>query len=191
MHYFISFYCGAALLFLGACSASKSNIAPYVPTSIDHGCAILNTDDSWREAFSKTYQKYGVPPHVVMAVIHQESRFVHDARAPTSNAYGYAQALTETWEWYKGKTGKTHVYRDYLPHAVDFIGWYLRENNRRTNVSKWDASTQYLAYHDGTGGYLRGSHLKKPWLLAVADKVGERAAMYRNQLGECFQYPAS
>lgn len=180
-------------LLLSACISRRSfhidNDVPLQASGVENGCDILNTHEKWRASFKKTYEKYGVPPHVVMAIIYQESRFVHDAKSPTSTAFGYPQAKTETWDWYRDKSGNNVAYRDYLPDAVDFIGWYLRENHRRTQVSKWDARTQYLAYHEGTGGYLRHSHLGKTWLLAVADKVGMRAKRYRHQLQACFHYP--
>lgn len=181
MHYQKIFLFAVALL-LSSCISSSS---PKSATGIENACEILNTDDSWRAAFEKTYEKYGVPPHVVMAFIYQESRFVHNARPSSGDAYGYAQALDATWDWYIDKTGNRGADRDNLPDAVDFIGWYITENQRRTGVSKWDAKNQYLAYHEGTGGYLRDSHYEKPWLLAVSDKVDRRAALYRSQLASC------
>lgn len=171
-------------LLVSACGS-----VPKSTTNIDNGCAILTTDDAWRKAFDQTFKKYGVPPHVVMAIIYQESRFVHDARPPKGDAYGYAQALDATWDWYRDKTGETGADRDHLPDAVDFIGWYVSLNHRRTGISKWDAKNQYLAYHDGTGGYLNKTHLQKPWLIAVADKVDRRARRYRSQLASCYRYP--
>lgn len=182
-------------LLISACSS-----VPKKADGIDNACDILKTDKSWEEAFDDTYKKYGVPPHVIMAIIHQESRFVHDARPPKktflgiptvrpSTAYGFAQALDQTWEWYQDKGDNSSGDRDHLPDAVDFIGWYLNETHRRTGVSKWDTENQYLAYHDGTGGYIKGTHLKKAWLLAVAKKVARRSVMYRQQLASCYTYP--
>lgn len=182
-------------LLLSACSSVPKN-----PKGVENACHILDTDSSWRNAFDNTYREYGVPPHVVMAIIYQESRFVHDARPPRkkilgiptvrpSTAYGYAQALDTTWDWYQNKSGNRFADRDDLPDAVDFIGWYLLENHKRTGISKWDAENQYLAYHDGTGGYIEGTHRRKPWLLQVAKKVAGRSAMYRQQLSNCYTFP--
>ncbi len=183
------------VLFMGACST-----VPKSPKGIKNACDILATDDSWRDAFDRTYRIYGAPPHVVMAIIYQESRFVHDARPPKkkllgiplgrpTTAFGYAQALDNTWDWYQDKSGNDGAERDELPDAVDFIGWYLRENHKRTGISKWDAKNQYLAYHEGTGGFLRQSYRQKPWLMKVADKVNTRAILYRRQLANCYTYP--
>lgn len=183
------------VLSLVACSSVPKN-----PDGIENGCDIIHTADSWRNAFEKTYKKYGVPPHVVMAIIYQESKFIHDARPPhktflgipmgrPSTAFGYAQALEPTWDWYQDKSGNSGADRDHFPDAVDFIGWYLLENYKRTGVSKWNAREQYLAYHEGTGGYLKRTYNKKPWLLKVSDKVSRRAAMYRQHLAGCYTYP--
>ncbi len=195
-------------VFLSACSLSSlkpstSSVAiPKKAIGIENACDILNTDDSWREAFEKTFQKYGVPPHVVMAIIYQESRFVSDARPPRkvvlgvpmarpSNAYGYAQALDPTWDWYRNKTGNSSAKRNHLPDAVDFIGWYVQTNYDRTGVSKWDTKEQYLAYHEGSGGYLKETYKEKEWLIAVSEKVGRHAEVYRQQLASCYAYPSS
>lgn len=181
-------------LTISGCSSVPKN-----PKGINNGCDILKTDDSWEDAFKYSFKKYGVPPHVIMAVIYQESRFVSDARPPRgsflgiptarpSTAYGYPQALDTTWKWYQDKSGNGWANRDNLPDAVDFIGWYINENHKRTGVSKWDAQKQYLAYHEGTGGYLKGSYKNKKWLVDVSQKVSNRAAAYRQDLSKCYQY---
>ncbi len=181
-------------LTLASCSS-----VPKQAKGIKNGCDILKTDDSWEEAFDETYKKYGVPPHVIMAFIYQESRYVSDARPPKktflgipttrpSTAYGFPQALDSTWQWYQDKTDSHGAERDELPDSVDFIGWYVNENHKRTGVSKWDAERQYLAYHEGTGGYLKGTYKNKNWLVKVAKKVSKRAQDYRQQLANCYQY---
>lgn len=52
-------------------------------------------------------------------------------------------------------------------------------------ISKWDAKNQYLAYHEGHGGYRKKSYRKKAWLVKVADKVKRRADRYGAQLNGC------
>jgi hypothetical protein len=118
-----------------------------------------------------------------MAIIHQESKFRRDARPPkkrvlgfipwgrASSAYGYAQAKDDTWDWYISKTGNRGADRDDFEDAVDFVGWYCSMTHRTNGVSKWDAYNQYLAYHEGHGGYRRRTYNKKAWLLGVARKV--------------------
>ena len=132
-----------------------------------------------------------------MAIIHQESRFKKAAKTPRkyflgiipsgrqSSAYGFAQALDGTWSEYKRSTGRFAARRSSIRDAADFIGWYMTETKRRSGVALSDARNQYLAYHEGRGGYARGSHRKKSWLLRVADKVERRSQMYANQLRNC------
>lgn len=184
-----------ALLCMAGC-ASRPKVTDFNPSN---ACSIMDASERWREAFVQTYEKYGVPPHLVMAFIYQESSFKANARPPmksfsgvptgrASTAFGYPQAKDETWAWYMEKTGQTGVKRNRLPDAVDFIGWYVLKNHQRSGVSKWETGEQYFAYHDGMGGYERGTHLNKSWLIAVADKVQRNASKYRQQLATCFSY---
>lgn len=180
------------ILLLTACS-----FVPKQPSTLENACTIANTHASWKKAFIRTYKKYGVPPHVVMAIIYHESHFRHDARPPRkkswlffkgdhiSSAYGYAQALDGTWADYQRSTGQHGADRDDLPDAVDFIGWYVNNTSRKTGMSKWDARNQYLAYHEGVGGYQKQSHKRKPWLLKVANRVDRKADRYKQQLMQC------
>ena len=52
-------------------------------------------------------------------------------------------------------------------------------------ISKWDSYKQYLAYHEGWGGYSRGSFKKKPDLIRVAKKVKKQSEIYGSQLKKC------
>jgi hypothetical protein len=132
----------------------------------------------------------------MMAIMHQESRFQHDVQAPRdyllgfipwgrkSSAYGFAQAKDEVWGEFRNEVD-SGADRDDFEDAIHFIGWYTHKTQRRLNISKWDAYNQYLAYHEGRGGYSRGTYKKKSWLLKVANKVKNRAALYNKQLKNC------
>jgi hypothetical protein len=132
-----------------------------------------------------------------MATIHQESKFIGNARTPhqytlgiipmgrQSSAYGYSQALDGTWEEYQDDQGKRGAKRDRIRDATDFMGWYMNATHESLGISKSDARNQYLAYHEGRSGYARGSYNSKPWLLDVADRVDRRAERYRKQLQTC------
>ncbi len=65
------------------------------------------------------------------------------------------------------------------------MGWYMNLTVEETGVPLTDARNQYLAYHEGRSGYLRGTHNAKAWLLRVAGEVADRAAMYDAQLRSC------
>ena len=167
------------------------------PRQLDNACAIAAERPAYYRAMKATERKWGVPIHVQMAAIHQESKFIGDARTPhqyalgvipigrQSSAFGYSQALDGTWEEYQKETGNRSAKRDNIRHATDFMGWYMHNSSRRLGISKWDATSQYLAYHEGRSGFARQSYLGKPWLVRVANQVGQRAQMYRAQLVSC------
>lgn len=180
----------SCLIVLSACSATP-------PDNINSSCAIFEDKDDWYDDAKNSFEKWGVPIHVQLAIIHQESRFKHDAKTEMeyflwvipvgrkSSAYGYAQVKDGTWEWYRESTRNWGADRDDFDDAVDFIGWYGKKSYDTLKISKWDAYNQYLAYHEGHGGYKRKSYNKKPWLVKVARKVESRAKNYRAQLASC------
>ena len=65
------------------------------------------------------------------------------------------------------------------------MGWYIAKSAKMCGLSKWNAYGQYLAYHEGQGGYNRGTWKKKGWLINVARKVERNAGTYASQLQEC------
>lgn len=181
-----------ALIALTACGGSD-----YTLRNIDNACSIAQQRPNYLRAMEKTENKWGVPVAVQMATIWQESKFVGDARTPVqyslgvipmgrqSSAYGYAQALDGTWDEYKRATGNWGARRDDIRDATDFIGWYMDQSNERIGISKADARNQYLAYHEGQTGYLRGSYQAKGWLMNVASDVSRRSSNYNQQLNSC------
>ena len=182
------------LLLLASCGGSGKFSAP---RELDNACAIIRERPQYLRAMKATERKWGVPVHVQMAIIHQESKFIGNAQTPhrwalgvipmgrQSTAYGYSQALNGTWEEYQGQAGRRRSKRDRIDDATDFMGWYIDESSRRLGISKFDAQAQYLAYHEGRSGYTRQSYLGKPWLVDVAARVGSRASMYQGQLQGC------
>ncbi|EEX16398.1 hypothetical protein CSE45_0128 [Citreicella sp. SE45] len=167
------------------------------PDNLDDACAILTQRPNYIRAFKATERKWGVPVHVQMATIYQESKFKSDARTPfryslgvipngrQSSAFGYSQALDGTWDEYLESTGKRRARRDDIRDATDFMGWYMAGTRDGLGISLRDARNQYLAYHEGRSGFKRGSHNSKAWLVRVADEVGNRAIVYEVQLAGC------
>lgn len=167
------------------------------PRNTANGCALFDEKDDWYEYARDSYEKWGIPIHVQLAIIYQESRFDDDARPPRrrllgfipwlrpSSAYGYGQVKDSTWDWYRRSTGNRWADRDDFDDVTDFIGWYGDQSHRRLGISREDAYNQYLAYHEGHGGWQRGTYRRKPWLLKVARRVEARAARYRAQLKGC------
>jgi hypothetical protein len=182
------------MLFLASCGGGGSYSAP---RQLDDACAIIRERPQYLRAMTATERRWGIPVHVQMATIYQESKFVGNARTPhrfalgvipmgrQSTAYGYSQALNGTWEEYQDGPGGRRAKRDDIGDATDFMGWYMDESARSLGISKDDAEGQYLAYHEGRTGYANQSYLGKPWLVEVATAVGARAAMYREQLASC------
>ncbi|EPJ44988.1 MAG: hypothetical protein OFPII_30720 [Osedax symbiont Rs1] len=178
-------------------AAMVSGCATYRPASTSNLCSIFRGNIDWYKDARAATKKWGTPMPVMMAIMQQESNFKDDARpgykyflwvipaGRISSAYGYSQALNGVWGEYKKSTGNRWADRDDFDDAIDFIGWYTTGTQRMTGVSKWDAYGQYLAYHEGRGGYKRKSYNKKPWLLEVAKKVKRRASSYTAQLKSC------
>ena len=175
---------------LAACTAVP-------PKNSDNICATFREKEDWYEDAKESYEKWGVPIPVQMAIMHQESHFVADAQPPrtwllgfipwfrSSTAYGYAQAKDENWDDYLDKAGSWSADRDEFADAADFIGWYSNISHSILGISKDDANNLYLAYHEGHGGYQHKSFLKKPWLQQVAIKVAKLATLFQRQLSTC------
>lgn len=180
------------LLMLTACSST-----PPPKSTYNNICALYDFDEEWQEAARASEKRWGVPSHILMAFVHQESRFKHDAQPPrpyllgiiplprSSSAYGYAQAQDPAWQDYLKATGTWSASRSNIEDALDFIGWYNYESHRQLGISRWDTYHLYLAYHEGRGGYSRKTYEQKPWLKKVAQKVVNQANRYRAQLKQC------
>jgi hypothetical protein len=185
----------AWLMLCGSLLAGCSSVAP--PTQQEDICQIFAEKPEWQEAAEDVSKRWGLPVFVPMAMMYQESSFRADARPPIrfflgiipygrpSTAYGYAQVKDETWDDYQRESGNNWSSRDDFADAIDFMGWYTTKTQRVNGISKWDAYNQYLNYHEGWGGFSRGTHLQKAWLLPVARKVDERSRRYSMQYKGC------
>lgn len=167
------------------------------PKRLDNICHIFDDKSRWYKHAKKAEKKWGSSVAVSMAIMHQESRFVRDAKPPRkkilgfipggriSDAYGYPQAKDATWEWYIKSSGNRGADRDKFSDAIDFIGWYNAQTHKRNGISFTNAYGLYLAYHEGHGGFSRKTYANKQWLLNVANKVASRAKRYDQQLTRC------
>lgn len=181
------------MLLLASCGGGDYS----APRDLENACSIVRERPQYMKAFSRVERRYGVPVAVQMAMIHQESKFIGNARTPhryalgvipmgrQSSAYGYSQALDGTWEEYKSLSGHRRAKRDNIDDATDFMGWYMTRTRSKLGIPMSDARNQYLAYHDGHTGYQRGTYKSKAWLMAVADRVQARAVTYDVQLATC------
>jgi len=167
------------------------------PRNLDNVCSIFQEKSGWYGDARAAQKTWGGDIAIFMAFMHQESRFVARARPPRrkilwvipgprpSDSYGYSQALTSTWDAYKHSAGRYRASRAHFDDAVDFVAWYNHQSFVRSKIPKTDAYRLYLAYHEGHGGYNRGTYRNKTWLQAVAKKVADRAAIYGEQLASC------
>ena len=167
------------------------------PRQTEDLCRLFDQRRDWYKATQRSQSRWGVPAQIQMAIIYQESAFRARARPPrrrllgfipttrASDAYGYAQAKDATWDWYRDKTGNRGADRDDFADAADFVGWYGNMSARLLGISKWDGEAQYLAYHEGHGGYRQGTYRNKGWLLETAKRVDQRASRYGAQLATC------
>jgi hypothetical protein len=186
---------GVVAIVLAACGAAPQQFS--APRNLDNACLLVNERPQYLVAMRNSERRWGVPVPVQMAIVHAESRFIGNARTPVrytlgvipmgrqSSAYGYSQALDATWEEYVADVGPRRADRTNIHHAADFIGWYSTLSNQRNGIALNDGRNLYLAYHEGHSGFARQSFNEKQWLIAVADRVASRAAMYDEQLRAC------
>ena len=167
------------------------------PDNISNACDIFEDKGGWYRATHKAEKRWGLPKHIQLAIIRQESGFDADAKperrrflfvfpgARKSSARGYPQAVEGTWSLYERDSGNRNANRRSFSDAADFVSWYARQSNRRAGVPLNNAYRQYLAYHEGWEGYRDGSWRRKAWLRDVAENVSRNAAAYRAQLDRC------
>jgi hypothetical protein len=167
------------------------------PSDVSNVCSMFKEKDGWYEAADDSRDRWGSPIPVMMAIMHQESRFRATAKPPRtkilwvipgprpSSSYGYTQALEATWETYIRDAGNYGADRDDFADSIDFVGWYNHQSYRRAGIKKDDAYHLYLAYHEGWGGFNKRSFRSKQWLKDVSKKVSRQAARYQKQLQAC------
>ncbi|MFL2555086.1 MAG: hypothetical protein ACJ0S4_10410 [Candidatus Rariloculaceae bacterium] len=166
------------------------------PQSPENLCAIFDEYPGWYDAAKESEDRWGTPSHILMSFVKQESAFVHDAKPPRdwflfiplgrpSSAEGYAQAQDAAWDEYQDENGGLFKSRSDIDDALDFIGWYNNKSSQALGISKWDPKNMYLAYHEGRGGYARGSYKSKPEVVRIAERVDGQARKYGAQLRQC------
>ncbi|MCE7582688.1 transglycosylase SLT domain-containing protein [Vibrio fluvialis] len=181
----------STLLLLAGCATSP-------PSKQNNLCEIFREKPQWYEDAVEMQDEWGTPIQIAMAIIKQESSFRHDAKPPkdyllgfipwgrVSSAYGNAQAQDPAWDDFQRATDYGGS-RTNFDDSLMFIGWYTSETQKTLGVSKWDTYHQYLAYHEGRGGFKRKSYQSKPTLIKVARKVEQQAKDYGWQLKQCRQ----
>ena len=166
-------------------------------TNTADSCILFKEKKNWYKATKKSYDKWNTPISLQLAIINQESSFQQFAKpkrkrlfgiipgSRPSTAFGYAQVTNPTWNWYKSRTGNSNASRANFNDVTDFIGWYVNQSNKMLGINKNDFYNQYLAYHEGQGGWNKKTFKTKEWLIEVAKKVELNANKYNEQLKLC------
>ena len=178
-------------IFVVSCTSSSKL------TNTANSCIIFEEKENWYKASKKSYDNWKTPIALQLAIINQESSFQQFAKpkrrklfgiipsSRPSSAFGYAQVTNPTWEWYKLKNRKNNASRANFSDVTDFIGWYSNQTTKILGIPKNDFYNQYLAYHEGHGGWKKKSFKSKKWLIDVAKNVESTGNKYNNQLEQC------
>lgn len=183
---------GPALLIalLTACATSP-------PPKQDNLCRIFEHEPKWYDYARDSAHRWGIPIELQMAIVQRESSFRARVRPERnrlfgiipwrrpSSAKGYSQAQDPAWQDYRKATGRHFARRANMADALDFIGWYNATTHQQLGIARDDAYNLYLAYHEGRGGYRRGTWKNKPKVRETASQVASRAATYGEQLKHC------
>jgi len=166
------------------------------PSGQGNLCTVFGQYPDWYDYARASERRWGTPVPVLMAFVRHESSYRSDARPPRewfwfiplgrpSSAKGYAQAQDPAWGEYTEERGSLFRSRSDMEDALDFIGWYNDKTHRQLGIRRDDAYRLYLAYHEGRGGYRRGTWQEKPAVQATARRVTDTAERYRTQLAQC------
>ena len=167
------------------------------PKAPENVCGIFEEKRSWYRAAQRARDRWKSPVGITMSFIYQESGFRANSRPERqrllgvipwkrkSSAKGYAQAIDATWKMYVKDAGDWFPDRTNFEDAVDFVGWYNYQSQRNLGISRTDAKSLYLAYHEGWRGYRNRTYEKKPWLIEAAGRVEKRARQYQTQYLRC------
>ena len=187
MSKFRNYFLILLIIFITGCSS--------IPQNTSNSCSIFNERYLWYKHAKKTEKKWGTPIYIQLAIIKMESDFDWLAKPPRqklfkiipfkrpSSSFGYSQAVKGTWEQYKNETGNKLATRTRFKDSVDFIGWYTAKTESLLKISKKDAFRQYLAYHEGWGGYKNYKNNQK--VIVLAKKVEKQSNKYKAQLQDC------
>ena len=171
------------------------------PARINNACAVFEEKggwfNNWHRQSRRVEQEFGVPVPILMATIRTESGYRARVRPPRtkllgfipwtrpSDAYGYAQALSSTWEEYQQATGRPGADRNDFGDSVHFVGWYHHRSHERIGIPLDDAYSLYLAYYLGPTGYQRQAWKNKPGVRKAAQRMARRANKYQRQIRDC------
>ena len=177
------------LFLLSACSS--------VPKYPQNACKIFGENYLWYKSIKKSSETYGVPIHIILAIVNKESGFNRWAKPRRtkifkiipykrpSSSFGYSQAVNKTWDLYKKETGNPLALRTRFKDSVMFIGWYINKTKKINNIPLNDPYRQYLNYYLGWGSYAKKVYKHDKKAIIFAKKVEKQSKIYQSQLREC------
>ncbi len=186
-----AFLFGLPAAALAACTTHE------MPEEPGDACDMFHNQGGWWRAVRTSEHRWGAPPALQLAIIRQESGFRYRARPPekhflwiipighVTSAHGYSQAVNSTWDEYKRARGDNGVDRTEFSDATDFVAWFASVSHRELGIPYSDARGHYLAYHEGRGGYARGSYQGNGALMESAERVQGYYDTYTAQLSRC------
>ena len=166
-----------------------------IPKNTSDGCSIFSEKYFWYKHAVKAEKKWGTPIYLQLAIIKMESDFDWLAKPQRqkifkvipykrpSSSFGYSQAVKGTWKQYKEDTGNKYASRARFKDSVDFIGWYTNKTKSILKIPLTDPFKQYIAYHEGWGGYK--NYKKNQKVILLAKKVENNSNKYKKQLENC------
>ena len=150
---FQKFFLILIIISISACSS--------IPQNTSNSCSIFNERYLWYKHAKSTEKRWGTPIYVQLAIIKMESDF----------------------DWLAKPQRNKLATRARFKDSVDFIGWYTDKTESLLKISKKDAFRQYLAYHEGWGGYKNYKNNQK--VIGLAKKVKNQSNKYKSQLKKC------
>ena len=186
----------AAVVLVACLTLLAAGCASRPPSAQGNVCSVFEQEPDWYDYARASERTWRIPIPVLMAFVRHESSYRSDARPARewfwfiplgrpSSAQGYAQAQDPAWGDYTDERGSLFRSRSDMEDALDFIGWYNNKTHQQLGIRRDDAYLLYLAYHEGRGGYRRGTWKEKPAVRATARRVTDTAERYRAQLARC------
>ena len=175
--------------FLASCSS--------IPKYPQNACKIFGERYLWYKHIKKSSENYGVPIHIILAFVNQESGFNRWAKPKRtklfkvipykrpSSSLGYSQAVKKTWELYKTETENPLALRTRFKDSVMFIGWYINKTKKINRIPLNDSYRQYLNYYLGWGNYSKAVYKTDKKAIIYAKSVEKKSNLYNRQLQEC------
>lgn len=139
-------------------------------------CEELDANDEWIEPAVMAHQKYGAPLALTLSLL----------ELPLSDLdKKHVRPRAADWDEYRIRSERWDASPSSPSDAIDFIGWFALQSQKRNALAWHQAGEHYLALRLGHGGYHRFDALKYPDLSQQAKGVDLRAQRWSKELAAC------